>query len=155
MDGYISAQAVRPPVSSRIVSVITLGTADLARSAAFYEALGFRRSRKSSDDIVWFATGGTVLALYPWDLLADDAAVSKDGSGFRGVAMTINLRSEAEVDRFVHKAGELGGQIVKAPQKVFWGGYSSYFQDFDGHLWEVAFNPFTPADESGRLDMDD
>jgi predicted lactoylglutathione lyase len=142
-------------MASRIVSVLTLGVSDLERSTAFYEGLGFRRSQKSSEEITWFATGGTVMALYPWDELADDTTVPREGAGFRGVTMAINLRSEAEVDHFIRKAEGLGGRIVKVPQKVFWGGYSSYFQDPDGHLWEVAFNPFTPVDESGRLDIAD
>ncbi|MDW5561890.1 MAG: VOC family protein [Methanomassiliicoccus sp.] len=138
----------------RIVSVLTLGVSDLKRSSGFYEGLGFKRSAKSDSDIVWFITGGTVLALYPWKALADDAAIPPEGSGFRGVTMAINLCSEDEVDQFIDRVDELGGRIVKRPQKVFWGGYSSYFQDADGHLWEVAFNPFTPVDASGRLDID-
>ena len=142
-------------MSSRIVSILTLGVTDLKRSTAFYEGLGFERSGKSSKEMTWFITGGTVLALYPWGELAEDATVSREGTGFRGVTMAINLRSEAEVDLFIRKAEGLGGRIVKAPQKVFWGGHSSYFQDPDGHLWEVAFNPFTAVDERGLLDLTD
>jgi len=69
------------------------------------------------------------------------------------MTMAINLASEGEVDAFLDRVRGLGGTIVKEPQKVFWGGYSSYFKDFDGHLWEVAFNPFTPVDASGKLDI--
>lgn len=142
-------------MSSRVVSILTLGVADLKRSTAFYEELGFERSRKSSEGMTWFVTRGTVLSLYPWGELAEDATVPREGTGFRGVTMAINLRSEAEVDLFIRKVEELGGRIVKVPQKVFWGGYSSYFKDPDGHLWEVAFNPFTAVDESGLLDVVD
>jgi len=138
-------------MSSRIVSIITLGVRDLKRSATFYEGLGFAKSAKSDDDIVWFKTGGTVLGLYPWDAMAEDAGVSPEGSGFRGVTLAINLRSEKDVDEFVAKAIQLGAKVIKPPQKVFWGGYSSKFQDFDGHLWEVAYNPFTSVDDRGRL----
>jgi hypothetical protein len=138
-------------MSSRIVSIITLGVRDLKRSAAFYEGLGFAMSAKSDDDIVWFNTGGTVLGLYPWDAMAEDAGVSPEGSGFRGVTLAINLRSEKDVDEYVAKAIQLGAKMIKPPQKVFWGGYSSKFQDFDGHLWEVAYNPFTLVDEKGKM----
>lgn len=142
-------------MSSRIVSIITLGVRDLKRSAAFYEGLGFIKSAKSDDDIVWFNTGGTVLGLYPWDAMAEDAGVPSKGSGFRGVTLAINLRSEKEVDQFVDKAKHLGAMLIKPPQKVFWGGYSSKFQDFDGHIWEIAHNPFMPADANGKMRMDD
>ncbi len=136
---------------SRIVSIITLGVRDLKRSAAFYGGLGFVMSAKSDDDIVWFNTGGTVLGLYPWDAMADDAGVSPEGTGFRGVTLAMNLRNEMEVDEFVAKATQLGAKVIKPPQKVFWGGYSSKFQDFDGHIWEVAYNPFTPVDKNGKM----
>ncbi len=89
---------------------------------------------RSDEGIVWFITGGTVLALYPWDALADDAMLHPEGSGFRGVTMAINLKDEREVDRFIEKVRKIGGKVIKEPQKVFWGGYSSYFQDPDGHL---------------------
>jgi len=138
---------------SRVISILTLGVKDLAKSSTFYEGLGFSRSKKSDESMVWFRTGGTVLALYPWDLLAEDATVTTVGSGFRGITMAINLRSENEVDAFIDRLRKLGGKVIKEPQKVFWGGYSSYFQDLDGHLWEVAFNPFTPVDEDGNLDI--
>ncbi len=140
-------------MSSRIVSIITLGVRDLKRSAAFYKGLGFAMSEKSDDDIVWFSTGGTVLGLYPWDAMAEDAGVPSEGTGFRGVTLAINLRSEKEVDEFVARAQQLGATLIKPPQKVFWGGYSSKFQDFDGHIWEIAFNPFTPVDEKGSMDI--
>lgn len=142
-------------MSSRIVSVITLGVRDLKRSTAFYQGLGFDMSLKSDEQIVWFNTGGTVLGLYPWAAMAEDATVSPEGSGFRGITLAINLRSEKEVDQFVAKAQQLGAKLVKLPQKVFWGGYSSKFQDFDGHLWEVAFNPFTPVDQNGRMGINE
>lgn len=140
-------------MDSRIVSILTLGVSDLARSSIFYESIGFRKSVKSDNKIVWFATGGTVLALYPWRALAEDAGITPDGTGFRGTTMAINLASKGEVDDYIERVRKAGGKVVKEPQRVFWGGYSSYFEDFDGHLWEVAFNPFTPVNQNGRLDM--
>jgi predicted lactoylglutathione lyase len=141
-------------MSSRIVSIITLGVRDLKRSAAFYEGLGFSTSSKSDDDIVWFKTGGTVLGLYPWEALAEDSGVSPEGSGFRGVTLAINLQNEKEVDDLVDKAQRLGAKIIRPPEKVFWGGYSSKFHDLDGHIWEIAHNPFTPVDKNSKLRMD-
>ena len=141
-------------MSPRLVSILTLGVKDLSRSSKFYESLGYQRSVKSDERIVWFATGGTVLALYPWNELADDASINPEGSGFRGVTMAINLKSEKEVDRFIEKVRMIGGKIIKEPQKALWGGYSSYFQDPDGHLWEVAYNPFSPVDSDGKLSLE-
>lgn len=140
-------------MSSRIVSIITLGVKDLRRSAAFYEGLGFIKSAKSDDDIVWFNTGGTVLGLYPWGAMAEDSGVSPEGSGFRGVTLAINLQNEGLVDEFVANAQRLGAQIIRPPEKVFWGGYSSKFYDFDGHIWEIAYNLFTTVDTCGKLEM--
>lgn len=132
-----------------------MGVRDLHRSSEFYQAIGFARSSKSDEHITWLVTGGTVLALYPWDLLADDAQISNEGHGFQGVTMAINLGSEREVDNFASLVRKSGGKVVKEPQKVFWGGYHFYFQDADEHLWEVAHNPFTPLDDRGRLMVDE
>lgn len=137
----------------KMISIITLGTRDIQRGADFYEALGFNRSEKSDENIVWFRTGSTVLGLYPWDALADDVGVASDGSGFRGVTLALNMRSKDEVDEMIERARGLGASIIKEPQDVFWGGYSSYFRDRDGHFWEVAWNPFTEVDEEGRLSL--
>jgi uncharacterized protein len=135
----------------RAISIITLGVKNLETSSRFYTALGFEKSEKSDKEITWFRTGGTALALYSWESLADDAGVSENGSGFRGVTLAINLQSEELVDEFIEKVRRLGVRIVKEPVTVFWGGYSSYFSDPDGHLWEVAWNPFTAVDDVGNL----
>ena len=138
----------------RSISIITLGVKDLQKSTSFYEKLGFSKSGKSTTNITWFRTEGTVLALYPWELLAEDASTSSDGSGFRAITLAINMLSRNDVDTMIQKAREAGAQILKKPQPVFWGGYSGYFTDLDGHLWEVAHNPFTPVDEHGNLNID-
>ncbi|OPY32450.1 MAG: Glyoxalase-like domain protein [Methanomassiliicoccales archaeon PtaU1.Bin124] len=139
----------------REISIVTLGVENLTESMKFYQGLGFRISKKSDESIVWFRTGSTVLGLYPMDRLAEDATISAKGSGFGGVVLAMNMVSKAEVDRMIDTARTLGAKVLKEPGMVFWGGYSSYFEDPDGHLWEVAWNPFTEVDADGRLKMDD
>lgn len=132
------------------ISMITLGVADLARSVAFYEkGLGFPRM-ESPPEVAFFTLNGSWLGLYGRNALAEDATVSPDGSGFNSFAIAHNVASEAEVDEVIAEAVAAGGEPVKPAQKVFWGGYSGYFKDPDGHLWEVAHNPFVwigPSDE--------
>ena len=123
------------------ISMITLGVRDLARAVEFYEkGLGFPRM-ESPPEVAFFTLNGTWLGLYGREALAKDANVSADGQGFRSVALAHNVHSEAEVDELVSQAVAAGAKLVKAPEKVFWGGYSGYFEDPDGHLWEVAHNP--------------
>jgi hypothetical protein len=125
------------------ISMITLAVADLERSVRFYsEGLGFRL-KSAETSIAFFDLDGTWLALYPWEALAEDAAVSPEGSGFRGLTLAHNVESAGEVDAILRQAVDAGARLVKPGQKVFWGGYSGYFADPDGHLWEVAHNPFT------------
>jgi hypothetical protein len=124
------------------ISIITLGVSDLARSVRFYrDGLGLPLREESSDAIAFFETRGTWLALYPRDALADDAAVPSDGSGFPGFTLAHNVRSREEVDALLKEAASHGAKIVKPAQDAFWGGYSGYFADPDGYLWEVAWNP--------------
>ena len=123
------------------ISMITLGVRDLARSVAFYEALGFVR-QNSDENVAFFALNGTWLGLYGYEALAKDAQVEPDGGGFGGFTLAHNLHSEAEVDTLFAEALAAGAVATKPPQKVFWGGYSGYFKDPDGHLWEIAYNPF-------------
>lgn len=132
------------------ISLITLGVRDLAKSVEFYEkGLGLPRM-ESPPDVAFFPLNGTWLGLYGRDALAEDAQVSPEGEGFAGFALAHNLASEAEVDAQLEQAREAGATIVKPAQKVFWGGYSGYFKDPDGHLWEIAHNPIAwvgPKDE--------
>ncbi len=129
------------------LSLVTLGVTDLARSIEFYEALGWRRSSASQDTIAFFSLGATHLALYGAEALADDARVASpsDAIGrFRGVTLAINVRSVASVDARYGEFVAAGAAAVKPPEHVEWGGYSGYVADPDGHLWEIAYNPFSP-----------
>jgi len=134
------------------ISLVTLGVTDLGRSTAFYQALGWRRSSASSDEISFFATAGSVLGLYPFDALAADAnALAGAGPQPGTAALAINVESEVEVERVLAEAVAAGASLAKAAVKSDWGGYSGYFADPDGHLWEVAHNPFLPLDEHGSV----
>ena len=133
------------------ISLVTLGVADIARATAFYEALGLTRAAGSNDTVSFFNTAGPVLALYGREALAEDAQVSADGSGFSGGALAWNVSSAAEVDEAVALFVSAGGALVKPAEKAFWGGYSGYASDPDGHLWEIAYNPGFPIDAAGRL----
>lgn len=135
------------------ISMITLGVKNLEKSVAFYQqGLGLPLYEPQSDGIAFFNLNGTWLGLYPWDKLAEDVTVSPQGTGFRGVTLAHNVKSKKEVERVMSQAMHAGAKIIKPAQDVFWGGYSGYFADLDGHLWEVAWNPFTwigPADTGG------
>lgn len=125
------------------ISLITLGVKDLKKSVAFYrDVLGFKPSKYSMDEVAFFDLQGTWLGLFPAKELAKDAGVPAKGSGFRAVTLSHNLRSAAEVDRLFTHLKKHKTKIVKPAQKADWGGYSGYFVDPDGHLWELAHNPF-------------
>ncbi|MCJ8307928.1 MAG: VOC family protein [Rhizobiaceae bacterium] len=137
------------------ISIVTLGVEDLVASTAFYEKIGWSNTTASQDSVTFLQGHSVVLGLYGRAALAEDAEVDPAGSGFRGVSLAINLESEAAVDQFFDKAVSCGAAATKKPQKVFWGGYSGYFSDPDGHLWEVAFNPFFQGDVStGQLALE-
>jgi hypothetical protein len=133
------------------VSLITLGVADLARSRAFYEKLGFKASAIGGGEVVFFQAGALALALFPRESLACDAKVSAEGSGFRGVALAHNVREKADVEAVIVDAERAGGRVVKPAEDAPWGGRSGYFADPDGHLWEVAWNPHFPLGADGAL----
>ena len=136
------------------LNLITLGVRDYKKSLEFYEkGLGWKKSSASLDHLALFPLGGMVLALYPRDLLAEDAQVQDIPGGFPGITLSFNAKSEQEVDRVFEEIRNFGAEIVKKPQKASWGGYSGYFKDPDGNLIEAAFNPFWKLDEADSLDL--
>lgn len=123
------------------INIITLGVKDLKESVRFYEhGLGFPRM-PFEGNVAFFELAGSWLSLYPWGALAEDAEISAIGEGFRGITLAHNVASKLEVDEVIAQAEKAGATIQKLAQDVFWGGYSGYFSDPDGHLWEVTWNP--------------
>lgn len=136
------------------MTAVTLGVADLQRARRFYEkGLGWSASLESNKDVVFFQANGLVIALWGRADLAKDANVADDGEGFSGIALAHNARSREEVDAVLAKAGHAGARILKPGQETFWGGYAGYFADPDGHMWEVAWNPFWPLDDAGNVKL--
>lgn len=134
------------------LNLITLGVADIVRSVHFYEqGLGWKRSDKSMDDLVLFPLGGITLALYPLQELSADTTLAYQQSTFSGLTLAYNAQSEKEVEEVLDQVVQLGAELVKPAQKVFWGGYSGYFKDPDGYVFEVAYNPFWELDEQDNL----
>ena len=127
------------------ITLVTLGVSDVDDSIRFYrDGLGFPMDdRDPDDDIAFFTLEGTWLSIYPRELLAEDATVPDDRTGFSGVTLAHNVASRDEVDAVLEQAVDAGGRLVKPAQEVFWGGYSGYFADPDEHLWEVAYPPLT------------
>jgi catechol 2,3-dioxygenase-like lactoylglutathione lyase family enzyme len=135
------------------VSIITLGVTDVAKSTAFYrDTLGWKPTDASNEYITFIQMNGILLSLYQRDQLADDAEVEAAApSDFPGFSLAHNLNSTAEVDELFEELKSRDVEIVKPPQKASWGGYSGYFSDPDGYLWEVAYNPFLHIDEDGNI----
>ncbi len=135
------------------LSIITLGVGDLQRARAFYEALGWSvASEENAESIVCFTLNGIGFALYPRNKLIEDVG-PQAGSGAATGAVTLayNVRTREDVAKALDEAERAGGAVVKPAQDVFWGGHSGYFKDPDGHLWEVAWNPFSPLDDKGNF----
>lgn len=124
------------------ISMIALGVNDLEASIIFYrDGLKFP-ILNSPPGVAFFNLNGTWLGLSERDALAKDAGISSDGNGYSGINLAHNVKSEKEVTEVLDQAIAAGATLVKAPQKADWGGYHCYFKDLDGHLWEVAYNPF-------------
>jgi catechol 2,3-dioxygenase-like lactoylglutathione lyase family enzyme len=136
--------------------LITLGVEDLARSLKFYrDGLGFPTTWKPERGVIFFQTSGTTLALYPFDKLAEDAGPAYAHAKrplFGGITLAHNVRTKTEVDSLLQQAERAGARIVKPAQDTFWGGYSGYFADPDGYLWEIAYGAF-PIRADGSLEI--
>ena len=134
--------------------MISLGVENLAKSTEFYKTLGWKKSSMSQDSISFMAGNNVAIGLYARDSLAQDIGVENTATGFSGIALALNFSTRDKVDQFAKLVGKAGGTIVKSPQEVFWGGFSGYFTDLDGHYWEIAHNPFIGFDSQGNLDLD-
>lgn len=135
------------------ISLLTLGVRDLKRSTNFYRALGWEEV-ESPDGIVAFDLLGQTLGLYPIQALANDIGVPVDALGYGALTLSYNGRSRADVDAVISAATKAGAEILKQPEEVFWGGYSGYFRDPDGHIWEASMNPFAPLRKDGAFRWD-
>lgn len=138
-------------------AITTLGVIDLERSIRFYRDLGWEQRGDAGNGIVWFRTSGTWIGLFGYDALAEDAGLetvpADELPAYRGITLALNLPTEDAVDLAFVRVREAGGAIVKPPAHTEWGGYSGYFTDPDGTLWEIAHNPGFPIDEQGRIEI--
>lgn len=132
------------------ISIVTLGTTDLDRACAFWEAMGLTRKARQTPGMAFFQLNGLLLGLYPFAKLAEDCGLPS-GPPSGAVTIAYNARSEAEVDEILARAVAAGGQLQVPAHRAFWGGWSGYFLDPDGHPWEVAHNPFFPLQPDGNL----
>jgi len=134
------------------LSFITLGVADLTRACAFYAALGWTASGYGEGaGVIFYQLPGMVFGLFPRADLAAETGIEDTPPGFSGVSLSYNTRSEAEVDEVLRQAKAAGGRILKPGHRASWGGYTSYFSDLDGHVWEACFNPQVILDEAGAI----
>jgi uncharacterized protein len=135
------------------ISFITIGVMDLEKMKAFYIKKFGWTTLKDDSGIVFFKLNGFILGLYSAIDLAKDANVSSSGDGFKRFSLSINFRSEREVDEAFEDLGQKQVHIVKPPEKAFWGGYSGYLSDPEDNLWEFAYNPFLSLDQEGNVKM--
>ena len=135
------------------ITCITLGVADVAKARAFYEKLGWRAGKGGDANVAFFQLNGLVLGLFGKKDLAHDAGVARPGIGFGNVSIAHNVGSAAEVRKTITQAKRAGATILRKPSKAFWGGYTAYFADPDGHAWEAAYNPFWKLDSKGNVKL--
>jgi len=133
------------------VTLITLGVTDMARAKAFYAALGWQPHGQSQEAVTFYQANGMVLGLFGKSDLSADQGRPGATLGTGAITLAQNFATEAEVDAAWTKAVAAGATPLKKPEKVFWGGYSGYYADPDGHVWEVAMNPFWPLEDDGSL----
>ncbi len=141
-----------PDMTPQRVTLITLGVADLAAAKAFYARLGWCE-HGAQDGVAFYQMNGLALALFGLADLAADQGRAGASLGTGAVTLAQNFATEAEVDAAFAAALEAGATALKTPEKVFWGGYSGYWADPDGHVWEVAMNPFWPLNTDGSLTL--
>ena len=147
-----------PPPPVPRFTVVTLGVADMRASIAFYEALGFaRKFRATGEAVAFFDTGATVIGLFPWDELAQDAALpdAPRPTAFRGITLAWNCRTPEEVDAVMEFALSKGAKLVRSAEKTDYGGYRGYFADPDGHPWEAVVAPHIEVGEDRRIHLPD
>jgi hypothetical protein len=135
------------------ITVLTLGVSDLKKATKFYEAVLGTPPNTSHDGVTFFELPGTWISLYPFEKLAEDISpeVPAIRSGFGGVTLAHNASCKDDVITIVRRAESAGARVVKEPQETFWGGFSGYFADLDGHYWEVAWGPMFEFTENGEL----
>ncbi len=134
------------------LTIVGLGVSDLNVMTTFYEEkFGWTKTNDSNETITFFKLNGIILTLYPREELALEAGISAAGTGFNGFSLAHNVRTKDEVDTTILNLEKSGVKIVKKPFETPWGGYSSYVNDPDENLWEIAFNPFLPLDEGGNV----
>ena len=134
------------------LSLVTLGVADLEQSLRFYEALGWKRGNDERR-VVFFQLNGMIFALWSRSALAEDAGLAPNERGFGGITLAYNARSKEDVDAVLAEAERAGARILKPAKDTFWGGYSGYFADPDGHPWEVAWNPGWTINKKGEVKL--
>jgi predicted lactoylglutathione lyase len=150
------AQALKMQEPKARVTLITICVSDLARSTRFYEELGFSRKARGAEGVSFFDAGGVILSLWSAVELAKDAGIEpREREGLRGVALAWNCASPEEVDAALARATVAGAKPLRPGAKAFWGGYTAYFADPDGHIWEIAYNPGFPLSGDGRLTLPD
>ena len=137
-------------MSPQRVTLITLGVDDLERSRAFYASLGWQTA-EVLPEVAFYKLQGFMLGLYGKTALAEDQGRPGAALGTGAMTLAVNYPSEEEVNAAFAAAVSAGATVLKEPETVFWGGYSGYFCDPDGHTWEIAHNPFWPLDEDGYL----
>ena len=137
------------------ISLVTLGVRDMARARTFYAAMGWKRSGPDTDEVTFFQCGGIIVGLYRFEDLAAEANAEPETAGGTTVSIAHNARTKDGVDAILAEAAAAGARIVKPAVDMPWGGYSGYFRDPDGHLWEIAWNPFFPISDNGAISLPD
>ena len=146
---------MNPAHTSQRITLITLGVSNMQVSRAFYAKLGWKPHSSSQDRVTFYRMNGYVMGLFGLADLARDQGREGATLGVGAATLAQNMVSEAEVDRAFARAVVAGATVLKRPEAVFWGGYSGYFADPDGHVWEIAYNPFWPLEEDGSVTLPD